>query len=353
MLAVNYEKKYVGTYKEIALMFISFSIVLFFLYPKDMLNKQILSEKSNYDLSILYLKNMLKNDSSNEELMLALAQQSLNSGNKDLSFQLLSLLNNSQNEQRRATSYLLSYKLAKDDYFYLKEHKKSEALEQKYKELQTIYETIIKDALYKEEDVEVLYKEASFLKDIPSSYILVQKLLLKKPQDLQLLSDAYYIARKMDDPKKAVYYIDKLIAVGVDNVKEWYGVKFNILLEQYSLSDALSVLQKEARASEYWQLKLANFYLYHKQYQNAADVYMDIFESKESYNEKKELFKTALKTLQGGNKAKDAVELAYKHENYFFKDGEMRILFLKVYIASGDLKKASKLSKRMLKGRNY
>ena len=56
MLAVNYEKKYVGTYKEIALMFISFSIVLFFLYPKDMLNKQILSEKSNYDLSILYLK---------------------------------------------------------------------------------------------------------------------------------------------------------------------------------------------------------------------------------------------------------------------------------------------------------
>ena len=56
MLHVNYEKKYVGTYKEIAIMFISFSVILFFLYPKNMISKQILSEKSNYDLSMLYLE---------------------------------------------------------------------------------------------------------------------------------------------------------------------------------------------------------------------------------------------------------------------------------------------------------
>ena len=353
MLHVNYKKKYVGTYKEIALMVLSFSMVLVFLYPRDMIKKQILSEKSNYDLSMLYLKNMLKNDSSNEVLMLALAEQSLNSGNRDLSFKLLQLLKNSKNEERRSRSYLLSYQLAKSDFFYLEKEKKKEAMQKKYQELQNLYKTIIGDSLYKENDVEGLYKEGLFLKDNASSYLLLQKLLLKNPEDVELLKDAYYLSRNMNDNKKAIKYVDKLIILDKYNPTKWNNVKYNILLEKYSMNDALALLQKESKASKEWQLKLADYYIYNKQYLNAANVYMKIFKESDNYATKKEFFKKAIKTLQGGNQMKELAKLTYEHENYFFKDASMRIEMLKIYMATGSLQKARKLSKKMLKGGNF
>jgi len=353
MLHANYEKKYVSTYKEIAIMFVSFSIILIFLYPKDMISKQILLEKSNYDLSMLYLKNMLKNDSSNEELMLVLAEQSLKSGNKDLSFKLLALLKNSKNEERRSTSYLLSYQLAKSDYFYLQENKKNEAMQKKYQELKEIYQTIIQDKLYKKEDIKGLYKEASFLKDNSSSYLLLREQLEEKPNDIGLLQDAYYLSRNMNDNKKALEYTDKLIALDKDNAKKWNGAKYNILFEKYSMDDALSLLKQESKSSKEWQLNLADYYMFNKQYENAANVYMKIFKESKNYKTKKEYFKKAIATLQGGAKLKSAAKLTHKYENYFFRDASMRNEMLRVYMAVGDLKKARKLSKRMLKGGNY
>jgi len=353
MLTANYEKKYVGTYKEIALMFISFGVVLFFLYPKDMLNKQILSEKSNYDLSILYLKNMLRNDSSNENLMLSLAEQSLDSGNKDLSFKLLELLHDTKDKNIRTSAYLLSYRLAKDDYFYLQEHNMEAAKQDKYKELTSLYETMIHNGLYKDKDIKSLYREASFLKNITARAVFVHKLLLKNPQDIQLLSDAYYIARKMKDNKKALAYIDKIIAVDTQNSLTWNKTKFNILLQEYPFNDARMLLKKLAKDSQYWQSNLATFYLYNKQYQNAADVYMKIFKTEKTYAKKKKLFNKALKILQGSNKPKETAKLAYRYEDYFYKDREMRNELLKVYMATGDLTKAGKLSKRMLEGGDY
>lgn len=317
MLHVNYKKKYVGTYKEIAIMFVSFSIILLFLYPKDMISKQILSEKSNYDLSILYLKNMLKNDSSNEGLMLTLAEQSFNSGNKDLSFKLLELLKNSKDKERKSKAYLLSYQLAKSDYFYLKTNHKTEEKQAKYEELQRIYKTIIKEELYEEENIEDFYKEGAFLNDNPSSYFLIQKLLLKNPDGKNLLNDAYYLLRKMDG------------------------------------GTALDVLKRESKTSQYWQSKLIDFYIQNKQYNKASDVYITIFQKKKDYAIKKKFFIKAVKTLQSANQTKDAANLTKKYENFFFKDSQMRIEMLKIYIAAGELQKANSLSKRMLEGGNY
>ena len=76
------EKVYVATYKELIFTFIVFSIILIVLYPKDLLKEQILAEKSNYDLSMLYLENLLDHDPNNESLMLILAEQSLRTGKK-------------------------------------------------------------------------------------------------------------------------------------------------------------------------------------------------------------------------------------------------------------------------------
>ena len=318
-----------------------------------MLQKQILSEKTNYDLSMLYLQNMLKNDDSNEELMLLLAQESLLSGNKDLAFKLLELLKNSTNVQRRATSYLLSYQLSKGDYFYLEAKNLKKAQEKKYKELKLLFKSIIQDDLYKDENVESLYKEASFLKDTVSSYVLVQKMLAKHPQDLELLSDAYYIARKMKANKQALIYIDRIILQNTSDRRKWEETKFQILVEDYSYDDALKLLKKEAQNSIYWQKNLITFYLYNKKYQKAVDIYMQIFQVEKNYTKKKEIFKTALSTLKSAGELKHLVKLVHEHENYFFKDANMRMLFLKIYMETGSLQKARIFSEKILKARNY
>ncbi len=350
MLDVNYKKKYVGTYKEIAIMFLSFSIVLFVLYPRDMLKKQILSETSNYDLSILYLKNMLKNDSSNEDLMLALAQQSFEQGNKDLAFNLLTLLHDSANKARRAKAYLLSYQLAKSDYIYLKKKNFTKKAEKKYQELVRLFAIILHDGLYTLKDIENLYKEASFLGDKKASYLLVQKLLHKEPSNRHLLRDGYYLARNLGKNKEALTYIDKLLALGVENPQKWRRIKYNLLYEGYSRDDALAVLEKEAKSSKYWQQKLAEYHLSQKQYQASVNIYMENFHKQKDYKAKKKSFKKAIATLLSANKMQDAANLTYKYENFFFQDEQMQVEMLKTYMAAGDVKKARKLSQRMLQG---
>ena len=350
MLDVNYKKKYVGTYKEIAIMFLSFSIVLFVLYPRDMLKKQILSETSNYDLSILYLKNMLKNDNADEQLMLALAQQSFESGNKDLAYNLLTLLHDSSDKSRRAQSYLLSYQLAKSDYIYLQKKHLANKADKKYKELKDLFATILGDGLYSTEDINDLYKEASFLGDKKASYLLVQKLLAQEPTNKHFLSDAYYLARNLGKNKEALGYIDKLLALGVENSEKWKRIKYNVLYEGYKPDDAVAVLKKEAKSSKYWQEKLAEYHLSKKQYQANVAMYMENFHKQKEYKSKKKSFKKAIATLLNANRMQDAADLTYKYENFFFKDEQMQVEMLKTYMAAGDVKKARRLSQKMLQG---
>ena len=116
----KHEKVYVITYKELIFLFVSFIIILIILYPKDRIKEQILAENSNYDLSMLYLENILEHEQDNEELLLTLAQKSLKLGKKDLSLRLLELVLKSENDDYRNRATMLSYDLKKDDYFYYK-----------------------------------------------------------------------------------------------------------------------------------------------------------------------------------------------------------------------------------------
>ena len=78
-----------------------------------------------------------------------------------------------------------------------------------------------------------------------------------------------------------------------------------------------------------------------------------LFYKAKKYALKKKLFQKAIATLLAANKTQDAADLTYKYENYFFKESEMRVRMLKTYIAAGDVRKARKLSQKMLRGGHY
>jgi hypothetical protein len=352
MLDAQYKQKYVATYKEIVIVAITFVFILFVLYPKDMLQKQILSEKDNYDLSMLYLKNMLKHDPTNETLMFALAKQSIESGNKDLGYKLLELLKNTKDKQIYAQSYFLRYKLAKNDYYYFKEKNKTKELQKQYKLLKKIFKEIVDKKLYVQNDISQLYKEAIFLEENKSAYLFVKQLLQKDNKDLKLLADAYYLSVKLKKDNEALVYVDRLIYLDKNNLNKWLEAKFFLLMnmQDYTLAEGLMLKDFNER-SDFWKRKLIGFYTYHKNYKKSAKLYMDSFKKSADFKEKRDLWLKAIDTLLSGAYIKEAVALGYKYENYFFKDKMARVKLLKLYISSNDLKKASNLSKKILQKR--
>lgn len=340
---------YVATYKEILLGFIVFCVILVILYPKGSLTQQVLAEQSNYDLSVLYLKNMLKNDPSNETLMLALAKQAFQAKKKDLSFKLLRLLRNSQKREIREKAYQLSYKIAKEDYLYLKHKNKTTAFMQKYTQLQNIFNIIISQHLYKESDIARLYKESYFVNNKKDSYLLVQKLLKKRPYDVKLLGDAFYLSYKLKDYAQSMLYLDKLAIQDKANRKKWLDESYFLLTKHYTYKETESYIISHAQNSPYWSNKLISFYLQHKQYKKVSQLYMNQFQNTTSYAKRRKYWFKAIAVLQAGGELKAAVHLGHKYENYFIRDKRASIMLLKLYISANDLKRANRLSQKLLK----
>ncbi|MBU0719745.1 hypothetical protein KJ877_00225 [bacterium] len=350
MLHASDEKTYVATYKELVIAFLTFSVILFFLYPKDLLKEQILSEKSNYDLSMLYLKNMLANDPENESLMIALAELSLQSGKKDLSLRLLELLHGSKDTQIRHKAYLLSYRLAKEDYFFVEEKEQKEQILLK---LRQVFSSIIQEKVYTTDELEQWYEEAMFLSEYTNAYMLLKERLSKNIKSIKLLEESYYFAERMHDEKDSLRFLHALQTTDIDRRYTWLIVEYRKMIKNKEYKNAEKFLQYHAKDSLKWVEELAMFYSFLREYVKASDEYITLYRQTKQYSSKVKYFMKAVEALQAGNKTREAVELAYTYEDNFFSDKTMRMYILKLYLASGDLKKASDLSKKILDKTSY
>jgi len=348
MQFANNEKVYVATYKEIVIGFIAFALILFVLYPKNLILEQILKEKSNYDLSVLYLKNMLRNDPKNEKLILILAQKSIKSQKRDLALRLLELLKKSPHKKVQEQAYLLSYKLLKQNYFFLQNKQNGKGIQKLRKELATVFLTILNKGFYTNKNLSMLYKEAMFLNSKEAQYLLLTKRLQLDPHNIKMLSDAYYLAVAMKKYKDALNYLEKLSALDAKHAKKYKDANYFLLMQVYSYKELEQYLLQKARNSQYWQKRLIEFYLEHKKYKKASAYYMQLFIKSSNFIEKRRLWMQAINTLRAGQHTKEALKLASQYETYFFRDTKSRIYLLKLYMALGNVQKAKELSKKRL-----
>jgi len=341
----KYSKTYVTTYKELVFIFLVFVVILIILYPKDLLKEKILAEETNYDLSMLYLKNLIQQDPNNESLMLILAEQSLKSGNKHLSLRLLELLLRSENENHLKRATTISYDLKKDDYYYFKEEK--EQLEQKEK-LRELFLSIMEKKMYEEEDTDKWYQESVFLEEYKYMYIFIDKKLALEPDNISLLKQAYYIAIKLKYKKESLKHASRLAELDTVDKDKWLMDKYYILMENHLYARAEKLLKENGKKSEEWKGKSADFYFLRKSFIRASENYMELSNKADTYAKKKDYFLKAINALQAGNHFKVAGALAFKHQKTFIHDREMRKYFLKLYVSIGDLEKASYLSNKIL-----
>jgi len=335
----------IATNKELAFIFVVFIAILFVLHPKDLIKEQILREKSNYDLSMLYLKNILEQEPDNEQVMLLLAKQSLSSGNKDLAVKLMELLLKSKDKDIRTHVTFLSYDLLKDDYNYLKDEKKKEELKNK---LRPLMKQIVQDNVYEDSEIQKWYEEAVFLDDDKSKYVFIKKLLAKDEKNIALLKDAYYLATKLGYKDDTTDYIHSLAQYDLENQSGWQRDEYYTLIQQKEYEKAEALLQVYSEASLQWKKILADFYLMRREYKKSSDIYIHLFNMSDDYAQKKHYFYKAVRALQAGNLVDETAKLARSYESYYAKDREVREFLLKVYLATGKLDYAHSLSKQIL-----
>jgi len=353
MLHVNnsHEKSYVITYKELIFTFIVFSAILFVLYPKDLLKEQILSEKSNYDLSMLYLKNLLQHSPDDESLMLILAEQSLRSGNKDLSLRLLNLLLDSKDEKIQHKATLLSYDLQKIEYYYLKNegHSREKLLEKK-RILVKLFSSIFNLKMFAPDDIEKWYQESLFVDNRKARHFFLNAKIKKDPTNIVLLEEDYYLEKSLHHWAEILKTLQALQKYDKRRERKWVIAEYYIHLNYKEYDIAEQLLIKHLDSGVFYKQKLAEFYLMKKEYIKASEIYESLLVESNTYTAQKEYFYKMVQALQAGNKLEKTAEKVKEYEASYIHDIEARNFMLKIYMATGKLDYASSLSKKILRG---
>jgi len=348
MSVVDSEQKkiYVVTYKELIFMFVVFSVILFVLHPKDLLKEQILSEKSNYDLSMLYLKNLLEHNPEDESLMLILAEQSLRSNKKDLSLRLLELLLKSEDTELRNKATMLSYELKKDDYYYFKDKKKQAKQKE---ELRKLFFRIYYFKMYDEDNIDKWHHEALFLGEDRARYYFLQQKIKRDPKNIELLESAFYLSVRLHKSNDSIKYVEKLIKYDKVRSEKWQLDEFYMLINSKRYKRVENFLKAQSTDSVIWRKKSADYYLMRKSYMKASNIYMELFNKTNDYSQRKKYLFKAIQALQAGSLFDKSASLGHRYEKYYINDSSVRKFLLKLYIATGYLEYASALSKKILK----
>lgn len=341
----NEERVYVASKREIVLLFLVFSIILIILYPKDVLEQQVLKETSNYDLSISYLENMLRQDPKNESLMYMLAQQTLRAGKRDRAYSLLQTLLNSKDLKIKQDSNILAYKLAKEEYFSTQDIHRKETIKI---DLKKIFVNIVNNKYYTNEELQELYEESLFLGLDLYTYTLLREMISNDPLNITLLTKAYYLTNKLNKITDIEYYLHLLEHIDTKNQEKWFLEEYNYFLAKKDFLKVEILLKQNAKLSPEWKEILARFYLTRKNYTQSSLTYTELFETSSTISKKKEYFIEALRSMQADNNMQGANDFANKHQNLFLNDSAMRILLLKFYLGTNNPKSAAELSKKIL-----
>ena len=338
-------RSYVITYKELFFTFMIFSIILFVLYPKDSLKEQILSEKSNYDLSMLYLQNLLKNTPEDESLMLILADQSLRSGNADLSLHLLNLLLKSKDQEIKTKATLLTYKLKKMRYFYIKDKKQKVKILQ---ELQGLFSMIYTEKMYKPDAIDKWHDEALFVENDNARYYFLQKKIQKDSTNISLLSQRYYLEKKLSHKEKALVTLRLLVKYDFKHRRKWLMQEYYTNIANKDYKDAELILKENLKKDDFYIIKLAEFYFMQKEYRKSSDTYKIMYKKSKKYTQKRAYFYKLVTSLEAAKNATLTANTIQRYEAYFIHDKEVRRFMLKKYMAIGKLDYAVSLSKKIL-----
>lgn len=347
MSSADKKRLAVVTYPEVIGLFLTFLAVLYLLYPKAMLEKQILAESSNYDLTATYLENMLRLDPSNKKLMLVLAKTAQKSGKNDLALKLLDVLLKDKEMAMSAEILTLKYRLLRSDYQYAS----AEAREKIKQRLSRLMQKIVKLDIAELSDKPYWYSELVWHGKYAEAFKLTELMIEQDQESVFWLKQCYIMALKLKKSITVQKCLDKLLTTDTKDHEYWLVQAYYVARQRGDDIKAEKILEALKQYSQKWTEEEAKLALQNGFYQQASDIYLKLAENTKERNEQKKWFMKALSVLQQGNLMQEAVKLAKKYEETYMDDPRMMEIFLKLYLSADDLKAASDLSERLLENR--
>jgi len=335
--------------KELFFLLAIFIFILIQLYPKNVLQKIIEDDHSNYALTMVYLKDLLKHNPNDAMLNLVYLKKEMQVRDINISIPLANRLMYSKKKFVREQATLLAFNAYMIKYFKLKESKKKAKI---YNKICKLFSVVYAKKLYDKKNPKEWYSNATFVQNDRARYYFLQQLLKKNAKNVAYLRSAYFLALKFEDKKEANHYMDALLIYDVKNPQEWAIAKYNALIYYKKYNEAQLVLEKYANKSVEIKKRLASFYLMRSLYVSASKTYIALSKEVRDKREKNIYVKKAILALQSGDLLNEAAKLAHNYENTYLNNSRMRQFILKIYLATGKLDLADKYSRKILHERD-
>jgi len=342
----SYGKKVkVITYAEIIGLILVFIAVLVLLYPKKMLEKQLLAESSNYDLTETYLENMLRIEPSNRALMFQMAHMAYKRGKLDLALRLVNLLLKDASKTEKDSLYRLEYYILKQEYLYAKSSRQASIKPQ----LISLKNKIHSFDLSKESERKFWFDEMLWLKDYKRALDLSNKIVSMVPKNTYWLSQRYELAVRLGREDIMHRVLSELLLTDKDNHLYWLRQALKLAKDTKNLKEeAIYEAELDGVTLETSLIKKAKLALQSGLYLQASDSYMMLYEHTDNQEKRKEYLLKALDILLQGDLVQERIETIQSVEDDFLNDPEMMKYFLHTYLAADKLDLAVALSHKLL-----
>jgi len=329
------------TYPEIIFIGMIFLFVLYVLYPGKTQLKLILEEKTNYELTSVYLENMLRIDPDNIDLILATIKVSIDKGNLDLADNLMNVLKKSDKIDIQKEMNLLNFRL-------LEEKNKKSLIEDEIKNNKLLMIRILKrtaqEGMFFEKDALIWHDAAIYFKENESAWLFLKPLYEKK--DLQALKKCAYLDSTMAYRKDKLYCLETLGEF--KNSEQWLNAAYAMYIEDGNNEKALEIIKKLSNINPKYQDELARMQQLSGNLRESADIYILLSSYNDEAKKKKYYLSKAIEIMVGGSLNSDAVALMQKYEDDYIDDDEFMQYFISLYLSMNELESARKLSIKLL-----
>ena len=297
---MNVKSNKVISFGELVTFIIGVVIVFVIFFPKNSLERYVLSENKNYTLAVLYLKGLIKANPDNPDFILYLIKFETKAGRLNEASRLIEKYSNNSFYINNLIFLQNAYMLNK--YLYFKTKKRKYVL---YAKKYLLY------MLMKFNKYFLVYQEAKNLQLYELEYISLKYLVKSNPK-----------------------LIIKLI-------------KLAEITKKYNELPALYEKEYKYTGDIKWLIREANLLLYIKKDYRGYKLFLKAFNKSDDFN----YFKKAVNILLFYKKDKEAFKILKKYEKFFLKKKNIEALkfILKIYIAYSKIEDAKSLSKKILR----
>ena len=321
MLYANEKRPRVVTFWQLVAIVVMFASILYFLHTdkKSFYEKLLTSENSNYDLTAIYLRNILNMEPENAKYLYEFSNVMIKKGDYDMAETTLAALESlPSNNPLKKKAIVLEYKLFKQQYYMTKDPKIRRTLLQK---MTKIYRKIITDPSFDRLPISKMKRwldESWFLKRPDFRLMILAKMVAKEPQNAKLNEDLLQLALAQKRKNLALKALENL-AWNLDRLKgKEYARRLSLLVDGYRAVD---------------ESKKAQVLLIH---------------AFEKQKDPRYLFK-AIEMLIWSGDYTHAVALGKKYENILIQSRANAKKLLDLYLQAGRVNEARRLSLKLLK----